>query len=135
MSILDKITSKKTAPAEKAVAKKAPKKVVVTEATSAEAVKSKRGYAGVLVTPVVTEKSARLAQHNQYMFVVSKRANKITVAQAVEARFGIKPTGVNMINRTGRAVRFGRFTGRQRDQKIAIVSLPKGKTLSIFEGV
>jgi large subunit ribosomal protein L23 len=35
----------------------------------------------------------------------------------------------------GKAVRFGRMSGRRSDWKKAIVTLPKGKTIDIYEGV
>jgi large subunit ribosomal protein L23 len=72
---------------------------------------------------------------NKYSFVVQKDANKNQIMQAVQELYGVKPVSVNMINVDGRRVRFGRSMGRRSDYKKAIVTLPKGKAITIHEGV
>lgn len=89
----------------------------------------------VLVKPLVTEKTARLAARGQYGFVVARSANKTVVADAVEAVYGIRPVSVNICRMRGKEVRFGQKVGRRKDWKKAIVTLPEGKKISIYEGV
>ncbi|MCF7820677.1 MAG: 50S ribosomal protein L23 [Candidatus Pacebacteria bacterium] len=89
----------------------------------------------VLIKPLVTEKAANLSATNQYVFMVAKEANKIEVAKAVYEVYKIKPLGVNIVNNKGKRVRRGRQVGKRKDWKKAIVSLPAGKTLNIYEGV
>ena len=81
----------------------------------------------ILIRPLITEKATNLGQKNQYVF-------KIQVAQAIEARYGVKPTKVNVLNISGKIVRHGRNTGKTKDWKKAIVILPAGKNIQIHEG-
>jgi large subunit ribosomal protein L23 len=89
----------------------------------------------VLVRPLITEKAANLGVINKYVFAVATDTNKIEVAKAVEATYGIKPTGVTIINMAGKRVRSGRIKGQRQDWKKAIVTLPAGKTINLYEGV
>lgn len=117
----DKDSSSKELKTEKVTAKKsAPKAISAYK---------------VLIKPLVTEKAANLSATNQYVFMVAKEANKIEVAKAVYEVYKIKPLGVNIVNNKGKRVRRGRQVGKRKDWKKAIVSLPAGKTLNIYEGV
>lgn len=91
--------------------------------------------AGILVKPVVTEKAAAANQLNQYVFAVALKSNKIDVAKAIQAFYGIAPVSVNIINVTGKKVVRGRVKGQRNNWKKAIVTLPAGKTIQIYEGV
>ena len=91
--------------------------------------------ANVLIKPAVTEKAGTLNELNQYVFVVDKGANKITIAKAVEAFYGVKPVSINIINMSGKKVTRGRIKGQRSSWKKAIVTLPAGKTIAIYEGV
>lgn len=90
---------------------------------------------GILLRPLITEKATNSAQFNQYIFAVSTKANKIQIARAIQSRYGIKPIKINIINNAGKNVRSGRVSGRTKDWKKAIVTLPKGKTIQIQEGI
>ncbi|MEO6887880.1 MAG: 50S ribosomal protein L23, partial [Ktedonobacteraceae bacterium] len=57
----------------------------------------------VLRHGVVTEKSVRLQQQNQYTFKVALNANKIDVRRAVEVLFKVKVISVNIIRLPGKA--------------------------------
>ncbi len=89
----------------------------------------------IIVRPLVTEKSSQGASLNQYSFVISKDATKIQVARAVKELYDVKPVSVNVINMGGRRIRFGKSAGRRGDYKKAIVTLPKGSSITIHEGV
>ncbi len=89
----------------------------------------------VLVKPLVTEKATNLGAHNKYVFVVALNANKISVAKAVEATYGVKPIKVNIANASGKKVARGKVRGQRKDWRKAIVTLPQGKTIKIYEGV
>jgi large subunit ribosomal protein L23 len=89
----------------------------------------------ILVKPLITEKAANLGVENKYVFAVYVNTNKIEIAKAIEEVYGIKPVSVNIVNVQGKTVRYGRKTGRRKDWKKAIVMLPKGKTINIYEGV
>lgn len=89
----------------------------------------------ILIKPLVTEKASNQGAANKYVFVVNKKANKIAIAKAINATFGIKPIKVNVISSDGKFVTRGRIRGQRKDWKKAIVTLPKGETIKIYEGV
>ncbi len=123
---------KKVVSTKKAVAKateEKTEKVVKTEAKVSSIADR------VLIRPLVTEKAAIAGAHNKYGFIVAKNATKTGVKKAIEGIYGIKPVAVNIINVSGKNVRFGRSLGRRSDYKKALVTLPHGKTINIHEGV
>ncbi|MFA5155364.1 MAG: 50S ribosomal protein L23 [Patescibacteria group bacterium] len=89
----------------------------------------------VLRQPVITEKATNQVEHNKYSFLVASGANKISIAAAVRALYGVKPTSVNIINRRGKQVTRGRIQGSRSDSKVAVVTLAKGETIKVYEGV
>ncbi len=95
---------------------------------------SSRAYR-VLIKPLITEKAAILNTESKYVFSVATNANKIEIANAVEEVYGIKPIAVNIIKVSGKKVRYGRTFGKRKNWKKAIVALPKGKSINIYEGV
>ena len=97
--------------------------------------KVKKIINSILLRALVTEKSAVKQSENKYSFVVAKNANKAVIKKAIEEVYKIKPLSVNIINVQGKAMRFGKHSGKRSDFKKAIVTLPKGKTIVIHEGV
>ncbi len=98
--------------------------------------KTKKGQAyRILVRPMITEKATNLSSINQYIFMVSNDANKIDIADAILEVYGIRPISVNIIKSKGKKVNRGRIVGKRRDFKKAIVTLKKGESISIYEGV
>ena len=90
----------------------------------------------ILRRPLITEKSTYLKDEgNKITFEVDKRANKIQVRQAVELIFNVSVTDVRTMNFLGKKVRMGRFEGKVRDWKKAIVTLEPGEKVEFFEGV
>lgn len=157
MGLFNKKTEEKEKrPAAKAVKVKAVKSAVKTEAETksmkdlygaAESGKVKAAVKGgekklvygnaykIIMKPLVTEKVSGLGALNKYVFAVAKDANKIEVAKAIKEIYGIKPVGINIIRMMGKKARYGRISGRRKDWKKAIVTLPKGETIKIYEGV
>ena len=86
----------------------------------------------VLLKPVISEKSYRLADDGKYTFLVAPTANKTQIRQAVEAVFTVRVKGVNTSNRPGkrRRTRFG--WGKRPDTKRAIVTLAEGDRIDLF---
>lgn len=89
----------------------------------------------ILIKPLVTEKVSNLGALNKYVFAVAGGANKIEIAKAIKEIYGIKPVGVNIIKMIGKKARYGKISGKRKDWKKAIVTLPKGETIKIYEGV
>lgn len=89
----------------------------------------------VIIKPLVTEKVSGLGALNKYVFAVAKNTNKIEVAKAIKEIYDLKPADVNVIRMSGKKVRYGRISGKRKDWKKAIITLPKGETIKIYEGV
>jgi large subunit ribosomal protein L23 len=89
----------------------------------------------ILLKPLVTEKGAKQTEQNKYFFMVSPRANKIMVKQAIVETYGIWPVQVNILKVKGKKVRFGRREGLRKDWKKAIITLPQGKSIDVYKGV
>jgi len=92
----------------------------------------------VLKRPVMTEKSLILAdEQNQYVFEVDRRANKMQVKEAVEARFGVTVTSVRIINMKPKTRKrsLRKTAVRKSGWKKAIVTLAPGDSIQMFEGV
>jgi large subunit ribosomal protein L23 len=89
----------------------------------------------VVVRPVVTEKSTDLGEHDKYVFEVASDANKHEIKQAVEKFFGVKVREVRTMNVRGKPKRLGRFMGRRRDWKKAVVTVQSGDKIDLFDTV
>lgn len=89
----------------------------------------------VLVRPLITEKATTLVSENKYMFVVATNANKIEIAKAIKATYGVTPVKVNVVNVSGKKVARGRIQGQRSDWRKAVVTLAKGDAIKIYEGV
>lgn len=81
----------------------------------------------VLVAPIVSEKSTRLAdKHRQFVFKVVKDASKPEVRKAVELMFDVKVDAVQITNVKGKIKRSGSRLGKRSDWKKAFVTLAEG---------
>ncbi len=91
----------------------------------------------IIKRPIVTEQSMELTEFNRYTFEVSKTANKIEIAKAVEEIFGVKVKKVNTLNMQGKKKRMGaRRPGRRPSWKKAMVTLTEdSKPIEFFEGM
>jgi large subunit ribosomal protein L23 len=108
----------------------------------------------ILLAPIISEKSTDLANPepgrgrnakslnppSKYVFRVNRRANKIQIKQAVEARFGVHVIAVNTITMPAKEKGAGyvrlnkRRRGHQPPWKKAIVTLQPGEKIEDFFG-
>jgi len=86
--------------------------------------------ASLILAPYETEKSVRLAAHDQYTFLVAPNATKIGVRQAFMELYGMKPVKVTMVTTKAK---FRGQNGRRKKAagKKAIVVLPKGAKIDL----
>ena len=90
----------------------------------------------IIIAPIITEKSMSGIPAKKYTFKVSKDANKIEIAAAVETLFKVKVAKVNTINVRGRAKRMGRYEGYTASWKKAMVTLKSdSKPIEFFDGL
>ena len=85
----------------------------------------------VLRAPRISEKSAKLAEHNQYVFEVAANATKSDVKAAVEQLFDVSVLSVNMANIKGKLKLFRFRAGRKADVRKAYVRLAEGQTIDV----
>lgn len=100
--------------------------------------KSDSRYTGayrVLIKPLVTEKATALGMNNKYVFIVNINTNKLEVAKAIYAIYGVRPTSINIVKMKGKAVTRGRIKGKRKDYKKAIITLAKDQQIKVYEGV
>ncbi|MCR4280279.1 MAG: 50S ribosomal protein L23 [Candidatus Komeilibacteria bacterium] len=88
-----------------------------------------------LVKPIITEKATYLSSFNKYIFAVAPGANKIEIKKAVKKVYGVEVLKVNIINKPGKTVRYGRKIGRTKVRRQAVVTLAAGQTIQLYEGV
>jgi large subunit ribosomal protein L23 len=87
----------------------------------------------VLVAPLISEKSARLADaNNQVGFRVLCDASKPEIRAAVEKLFNVTVTNVQVANMKGKVKRFGQITGKRSDWKKAYVTLAEGQDIDFM---
>lgn len=129
-------TSEQEAPKKRAAKKAAPKTTAADGETQIRPATSGSPLADRLLRkPHVSEKAARLAEQGVYIFEVPIRAEKVAIRQAVERLYSVKVTSVRTVRIAGKPVYRGRRAGRRSDLKKALVTLAKGQTINLYEGV
>jgi large subunit ribosomal protein L23 len=88
---------------------------------------NKYQLAGILQSPVVSEKSTLAAEKNRrFVFKVQKQATKKQVKSAVEIMFNVEVETVQVLNVKGKQKRFGKALSWRSDWKKAYVKLKPG---------
>ena len=123
-----KVEKKKEGKSLKVEEKKIEKKVHKEDQNKTRAFK-------ILIKPIISEKATLGVSQSKYVFEVSSKANKVEIKKAINEVYGVEVIKVNIINNLGKKVRFGRRTGRQKDTRKAIITLKKGETINIYEGI
>ena len=89
----------------------------------------------IIKRPLNTEKTnIQKEVANQVTFEVDRRANRIEIKRAIETAFQVKVAGVQTMQIKGKTKRRGRFVGKRRNWKKAIVTLAPGERIDFFEG-
>lgn len=88
---------------------------------------------GVLIRPIVTEKTTSQLQGNDVVFEVSLDANKIQIKEAVEQFYGKSVESVRTLVVRGKIKRSGRFQGKRSNWKKAYVRLAAGESIDVNE--
>jgi large subunit ribosomal protein L23 len=89
----------------------------------------------IIIRPLMTEKSMQQKEaHNMITFEVAVDANKVEIRHAVEKVFNVKVADVRTQAREGKWKRMGKFEGRRRGWKKAMVTLAPGHKIELVEG-
>jgi len=89
----------------------------------------------IIIEPVVTEKTNDLREKQKYAFRVDQRANKLQVKRAIMEKFSVNPVNCRIVNVKGKPKRVRYKRGYTSQWKKAIITLPEGEKIDIFEGV
>ncbi len=85
----------------------------------------------VILGPVITEKSMAGSGKNIYTFKVVKSATKKEIKSEIENHFGVKVKDVRTLNTKAKDRRVGKYTGKTKTYKKAIVTLYEGSTIEL----
>ena len=85
----------------------------------------------IIIAPVITEKSATNAQKGIYTFKVDKKATKTQIKKTIEDAFGVHVVKINTLLTKPKDRRVGRYTGKTKVYKKAIVTLMNGETIDM----
>lgn len=90
-------------------------------------------YRDIIIRPIITEKTMRyMDADNKVTFEVVKGTNKVQIAQAVESIFGVDVEKVNVINVKPKTKRVGRYVGKTKAVRKAIVKIKEGQQIDLF---
>ncbi|MBI2436721.1 MAG: 50S ribosomal protein L23 [Candidatus Magasanikbacteria bacterium] len=89
----------------------------------------------VIKKPFVSEKAGSAEMHGTYTFVVPTDASKTHIKHTIKELYGVMPLKVATMQLEGKCIRFGYKHGRRSDWKKAIITLAKGLSIDIHEGV
>ena len=88
-----------------------------------------------IISPIVTEKSTKISEHNKIVFKVPTNADKKNLKKNIEKIFKVNVVKVNIINKQnrtklarGRKVKISGF-------KKAIITLKKGQSIDLTTGI
>ena len=88
-----------------------------------------------IFSPIVTEKSTTLSEHNKIIFKVPNKANKKNLKKNIEKIFKVNVIKVNIINKQSRKkIARGRKVKIQGYKK-AIITLKKGQSIDLTAGI
>lgn len=86
----------------------------------------------VLRAPLISEKTARLQETDQYVFEVAQGATKADVKEAVEQLFSVQVEAVNMVNLKGKTKAFRQRNGTRGNKRKAYVRLGEGQSIDVM---
>lgn len=106
------------------------------KAKASEKAKAGVGDYGIILEPLVTEKSSTAVSHkSRVVFRVKREMSKLEVRAAVERVFGVKVDAVRTCNYMGKSKRSFRSVGRRAHFKKAYVTLAEGSKIDLIEGL
>jgi large subunit ribosomal protein L23 len=89
----------------------------------------------VVRSPLITEKTTLMSEHNQVAFKVALTATKPQIKAAVEALFRVRVEAVNTLIQKGKTKRFKGAKYFRSDEKKAIVRLAAGDSIDVTTGI
>ena len=91
-----------------------------------------RSKAQIVKYPIITDKSTRFLENNQYSFVVDRYSDKLTIKASIEYLFDVKVVKINTCRLPRKKKRVGKYIGWKPQYKKAIVTLSEGDVINLF---
>tara|TARA_B100000963_G_scaffold120632_1_gene105245 strand:- start:784 stop:1077 length:294 start_codon:yes stop_codon:yes gene_type:complete len=88
-----------------------------------------------ILSPIVTEKSTNLSEHNKIVFKVPNKANKKNLKKNIEKLFKVNITKINIINKQSRTKLTRGRKVKISGYKKAIITLKKGQSIDLTTGI
>ena len=88
-------------------------------------------YSDIIIAPVITEKSMAERQNNVYIFKVQKTSTKDEIKKAIEEAFKVNVKKINTLNTKSKRRRVGKYAGKTKTYKKAIVTLAEGSSIDL----
>ena len=88
-----------------------------------------------IISPIVTEKSTNLSEHNKIVFKVPFKANKRNLKSNIEKIFKVNVTKINIINKQNRTKLARGKKIKISGYKKAIITLKKGQSIDLTTGI
>ena len=82
--------------------------------------------------PIITDKTTKLLENNQYCFQVNYKTNKTKIKKAIEYLFNVKVIKINTYHKPHKKRTVGRFKGYKAHYKKAIIKLSKTDKIDLF---
>jgi len=109
-------------------------KVEVTEKEKNEPQSVEAGSfgSGLVLFPLLTEKSTDIQTENKYVFVVAPNANKSEIKKEIERLFNVGVESVNILKAKRKSRSWRGIRGHRSGYKKAIVTIEEGKKIEIL---
>ena len=88
-----------------------------------------------ILSPMVTEKSTNMSEHNKIVFKVPSSANKKNLKTNIEKIFKVNVTKINIINKQNRTKLSRNKKVKVSGYKKAIITLKKGQSIDLTTGI
>ena len=88
-----------------------------------------------ILSPLVTEKSTNLSEHNKIVFKVPNKANKKNLKKNIEKIFKVNITKINILNKQSRTKLTRGRKVKISGYKKAIITLKKGQSIYLTTGI
>lgn len=93
-----------------------------------------KDYRDIIIRPIITERGNDSMSIGRYTFEVDISSNKPQIKKAIESLFKVHVEDVNTMIVKGKMRGVGRFKGRRKNWKKAVVALREGDSIPLFEG-
>ena len=88
-----------------------------------------------ILSPIVTEKSTNLSEHNKIVFKVPSNSNTSNLKKNIEKIFKVNVTKINIINKKKRVKQTRGRKVKVSGFKKAIITLKKGQSIDLTTGI